>query len=58
MRRRHVDCMEDGSEGLGSLGQLSEAVLHEPIPYNQPERNGSPASEEGLIYSVDVPLFQ
>lgn len=44
MRRRHADCVEDGGEGFRSLGQLGEAVLHEAIPNNQPERNGSPVS--------------
>ena len=45
MRRRNADCMQDGSEGFRSPGQLGESVLHEAIPHNQPERNGSPARE-------------
>jgi hypothetical protein len=41
--------MQDGGEGFRPLGQLGEAVLHEAIPNNQPERNRSPASYRSSI---------
>jgi hypothetical protein len=45
-RSRHVQGMQDAREHLGPTRQLGEAVLHEPVPDDEAQRQGPPRLAE------------
>jgi hypothetical protein len=62
MRRGHADGMQNGGEGVRSLGELGEAVVYKAIPNNnQTQRNGGPVGYRSSIQkhkTIAPSLFQ